>query len=258
MLKNTYSVFPAFLLAVFLFVSAPAKSPEAAGSDLTSRTLPVYSISGQIRSGGAELSGVKVTLSGDSIATSTTDDSGIYHFFNIYEGDTITITPTLANYIFSPPSRTFTNFGGDQNNVNFTATEICPAQNCLTNGRIAFVRGGDIYTSNHAGAELINLTNNPANDTEPFYSPDGSKIVFISNRDGNDEIYLMDAADGGNLTRLTTNTASDFNASFSPGGTKIIFASDRHGNFEIYTMNADGTNPLRLTDNPVVDTAPSF
>jgi len=124
-----------------------------------------------------------------------------------------------------------------------------------------------------------------------------AKIAFDSNRDGNDEIYVMNA-DGTGQTRLTNNAASDvgpawspdgtkiaFNRGFdifvmnadgssqirltssaamniapawSPDGTKIAFHSSRDGNFEIYVMNADGSNPTRLTSNAAGDFAPAW
>jgi WD40 repeat protein len=83
-------------------------------------------------------------------------------------------------------------------------------------------------------------------------------IAFDSNRDGNLEIYSMNA-DGTNPTNLTNNTAADIRPAFSPDGSKIAFQSGRDGNdYEIYSMNADGTNPTRLTNNPAFDAAPAF
>src|SRR5688500_14146475 len=67
----------------------------------------------------------------------------------------------------------------------------------------------------------------------PSWSPDGAKIVFYSERDGNSEIYVMNA-DGSRPTRLTRHPANDGSPSFSPDGTKIAFDTDRDGNFEIY------------------------
>ena len=89
------------------------------------------------------------------------------------------------------------------------------------------------------------------------FSPDGSKIAFYSSRDGNFEIYTMNA-DGTNPTRLTNNAANDFGPSWSPDGSKIVFNSSRDGNFEIYTMNADGTSPTRLTNSSTFEAAPVF
>lgn len=73
------------------------------------------------------------------------------------------------------------------------------------------------------------------------------KIAFASRRDGNDEIYVMDA-DGANPTRITFHPACDVGPAWSPDGARLAFTSRRDGNFEIYSMNADGTNVRRLTD----------
>lgn len=83
------------------------------------------------------------------------------------------------------------------------------------------------------------------------------KIAFTSDRDGNSEIYTMDA-DGGAQTRLTENTAEDFSPTWSPDGTRLAFVSTRDGNAEIYVMNADGTGQTRLTNNPDGDISPKW
>src|SRR5437867_1556082 len=77
------------------------------------------------------------------------------------------------------------------------------------------------------------------------------KIAFASGRDGNFEIYVMNA-DGTDQTRLTNDPAEEFppydwNPSWSPDGTKIAFESNRDGTIEIYVMNAHGTDQTRLT-----------
>ena len=63
------------------------------------------------------------------------------------------------------------------------------------------------------------------------------KIAFQTNRDGNAEIYTMNA-DGTSRVNLTRNPAEDVEPRWSSNGTHIAFASNRTGNFEIYTMNA--------------------
>ena len=83
------------------------------------------------------------------------------------------------------------------------------------------------------------------------------KIVFQSERDGNSEIYVMNA-DGTNQLRLTTNSSFDAEPAFSPGGERIAFMSTRDGNAEIYIMHADGTSQTRLTNSPGADDHPSF
>ncbi|HEV7451875.1 MAG TPA: hypothetical protein VGO16_10900 [Pseudonocardiaceae bacterium] len=91
----------------------------------------------------------------------------------------------------------------------------------------------------------------------PVVSPSEGKIVFQSGRDGNNEIYLMNA-DGSGVTRLTNNPASDTQPALSPDGARIAFTSNRDGNNEIYVMNADGTGLTRLTNNPASDSQPVF
>ena len=84
-----------------------------------------------------------------------------------------------------------------------------------------------------------------------------AQIAFVSNRDRNPEIYVMDI-DGKNQRRLTNNRKNDWNPSWSPDGKQIVFASERDGNREIYVMDADGENQHRLTNNPNEDTYPSW
>ena len=62
----------------------------------------------------------------------------------------------------------------------------------------------------------------------------GSKIVFSSNRDGNYEIYVMNASDGSNQKKLTTNPSGDISPAWSPDASEIAFTSDRDGYYEVY------------------------
>src|SRR5215208_2531616 len=137
------------------------------------------------------------------------------------------------------------------------------------NGQIAFVSltdGNDeIYVMNADGSGLTRLTDDPADDFNPSWSPDGEKIAFGSFRDSNEEsnneeIYVMSADDGSGLTRLTDDPAIDTFANWSPDGEKIAFTSDRDNSIdEIYVMNADdGSDVTRLTDNDADDLAPSW
>jgi len=85
-------------------------------------------------------------------------------------------------------------------------------------------------------------------------TPKQAQIAFVSNRDGNNEIYVMDA-DVKNQRNLTNNPADDWRAAWSPDGRRIAFGSNRDGNGEIYVMDADGNHPRRLTKNAVGDVA---
>ena len=82
-------------------------------------------------------------------------------------------------------------------------------------------------------------------------------VAFSSTRDGNVEVYRMNA-DGTSQTRLTTNNALDGEPAWSPDGTKLVFSSTRTGNGDIYRMNADGTGLLRLTTSSGIDLSPAW
>ena len=83
------------------------------------------------------------------------------------------------------------------------------------------------------------------------------KIAFQSQRDGNPEIYIMNA-DGTNQVRLTFNSVFDGDPAFTRSGEKIAFSSTRDGNQEIYIMHADGSSQTRLTNSPGADAHPTF
>lgn len=80
---------------------------------------------------------------------------------------------------------------------------------------------------------------------EAAFPGTNGKIAFVSNRDGNDEIYTMNP-DGSGQTRLTANPAQDAEPAWSPNGRKIAFVSNRTGSAQVHTMNADGSGARRL------------
>jgi dipeptidyl aminopeptidase/acylaminoacyl peptidase len=83
------------------------------------------------------------------------------------------------------------------------------------------------------------------------------KIVFETNRDGNEEIYTMNADDS-NRVDLTRNPANDADPRWSADGGRIVFASNRSGNHQIYTMNADGSGVTRVTHDSNDDRRPTW
>jgi TolB protein len=97
----------------------------------------------------------------------------------------------------------------------------------------------------------------PVRDGSPAWSPDGTRIAFYSERDGNGEIYVMDA-DGSNVTRLTNTLADEGYPWWSPDGSTLTFDSDEAGGFDIWAMHADGTSPRRLTTHAAREVAASW
>ena len=163
------------------------------------------------------------------------------------------------------------------NPVNLTASPLSGESYCSWSPdgtQIAFVSdrvdvtNPEIYRMDADGSNQTRLTFDAGNDLSPAWSPDGTQIAFSSYRDGNMEIYLMDASDGSNLTRLTYNSSPfpasiDYAPSWSPDGTQIAFQSYRNRsccppnqNIEIYKMDSDGSNQTRLTNDVASDTVP--
>jgi uncharacterized RDD family membrane protein YckC len=95
------------------------------------------------------------------------------------------------------------------------------------------------------GSAMHVLTSNDAADSSPDLFHD-DRIVFVSERDGDPEIYAM-KADGTEQTRLTTSPGADLCPHWSPDGLRIAFASDRTGVRQIFVMDADGGDPRQLT-----------
>ncbi len=83
-------------------------------------------------------------------------------------------------------------------------------------------------------------------NTDPVWSPDGTRILFISRRDGNYEIYVMDH-DGSNQTRLSYTRWDESNPSWSPDGSKILFETEQFKLRQIHTMNPDGSDYRNIT-----------
>jgi Tol biopolymer transport system component len=135
------------------------------------------------------------------------------------------------------------------------------AQDAAPNGKIAFSSSADgdpdIYTMNPDGSELVNLTDafGPWSDDDPNWSPDGSRIAFVSGRGGGEghlsanNVFVMNA-NGTEQVQLTfePDHLLSVQPSWSPDGTKLAFASDREGDdWEIFTMNPDGSEQTNIT-----------
>jgi Tol biopolymer transport system component len=94
-------------------------------------------------------------------------------------------------------------------------------------------------------------------ERDPRYSPDGSHILFISDRTGRSEFWLADA-DGKNPQQLTTNTPAFGSPQWSPDGSRVVFDARVEGNADIFVMNVASGAPRRLTEDPAEDIVPTF
>jgi Tol biopolymer transport system component len=121
-----------------------------------------------------------------------------------------------------------------------------------------------VYVLNSRTGQRVRLTETDSNERTPRWSPDGQRLVFASDRDGNRELYVMDLSvalsDGedAGLINLTQHKAPDWQPAWSPDGSRIAFSSYRDDNWEIYVVDADGSNLERLTDHPENDFSPSW
>ena len=135
--------------------------------------------------------------------------------------------------------------------VCLMSEELCLRNALASNtGRIVFTsrrdRNNEIYVMDADGGNQENLTNHPAYDGQPDWSPDGRKIAFVSGRDGVRQIHVMDA-DGKNPIKLTHGPRRKRYPDWSPDGRKIAFSVDGW-DLHIAVMDADGKNRERLQD----------
>jgi TolB protein len=101
------------------------------------------------------------------------------------------------------------------------------------------------------------ITEAPGDDRSGSWSPAGDRVAFDATRDGDTEIYVVNA-DGSNPVRLTTNPAEDWSPAWSPDGTTIAFTSDRTGIAQVFVMAADASGVIQLTEDPAGNLGPSW
>jgi len=125
-------------------------------------------------------------------------------------------------------------------------------------GKILFSAEGDIFVINADGTGRTQLTDHPAEDFDPVWSPDGTQIAFRSHRDGDEEVYLMNA-DGSDQRNLSNAPSSgDYSPAWSPHGEWIAFMSNRAGNNNIWVIRPDGSDLRQVTDIPGISEYPTW
>ena len=135
-----------------------------------------------------------------------------------------------------------------------------PTRPEITVAAVILVGGLLVTPALGIGDRLLSLIQGkptPLDVQAPAWSRDGRTIVFVSWRDGNGEVYAMDA-DGSSPRNLTQDPAKDAGPAWSPDGRRIAFVSWRDGNSEIYVMNADGSGKRNLTRDRASDDFPTW
>jgi Tol biopolymer transport system component len=122
-------------------------------------------------------------------------------------------------------------------------------------------RNHDIFVMDIETLEIRNLTTNLCSlickNNRPSFSPDGSKISFYSDKDGTNDIFIMDV-DGKNPHNLIKSPHDDRYPSFSPDGAKIVFSSRTSTSWEVFLINSDGSGLQNLTNHSAWDGSPKF
>lgn len=114
----------------------------------------------------------------------------------------------------------------------------------LHGDRIAFVHAEDIWTVPAAGGVARRLTFHEGEEKSPRFSPDGSRIAFTGEYDGNADVYVMNP-EGGNITRLTYHPGADEVIGWHPVRGKVLFRSGRDtpgGYTRLYLIAPDGSD----------------
>jgi TolB protein len=172
----------------------------------------------------------------------------LFFFLGVQSSSTVMVDPVLQ----ATPTNTPT-----------TTVQPRPTQRLRATGQIAFTsnRSGtfEIYVMNADGSNVRRLTDSAANDGQYglTWTRDGKQIVFSSDRGTKDtfQLFIMDG-DGANVSLLAESACCY--PSYSPDGKKIAYASRVNGEWEIFVADANGSNPVNLTNSKAADIQPAW
>ncbi|HIA27415.1 MAG TPA: hypothetical protein EYN79_04735 [Planctomycetes bacterium] len=200
----------------------------------------------------------------DQIYTMNSDGSGLRQISN-------GLGRTTCAYFLYP----------DDSTLLYSSTHLesadCPPPPDRSQGYVwAIYDSYDVFTASAAGGEPTTIVSSPGYDAEATLSPDGSRIVFTSTRDGDLDIYSMNS-DGSDVVRLTATPGYDGGPFYSPDGKKIVYRARhpegeeladyqrlleaglvRPSKMDIFVMDADGKNQRQITDNGAANFCPFF
>ncbi len=169
---------------------------------------------------------------GKKIVYSTISSSG-------YEINILDIDSLINTIITNPTEKPLGNPIWSTDDKYIVCEEYTEVGSALVNS--------DIVRFDVNGQNKITLTNGDGKIRWHTISPDGKKVAFSTDRDGNYEIYTINI-DGSSLKRLTNNNIPDTRPIWSPGSDKIVFSSEQsNNNWQIYIMDSDGSNELLIT-----------
>lgn len=123
---------------------------------------------------------------------------------------------------------------------------------------LSFQGDQEIYLIRSDGTLSRRVTGSRGIDLSPSFSPDGSRMAFVSDRYGNPQIFILDLVSG-QTNRLTYNGNYNTQPSWSPAGDKIAYSSmEKNGEINIFTIRPDGSGSYQLTSGTRENESPSW
>lgn len=183
-----------------------------------------------------------------------------WHTFNILPKWVSTDEITFLSYRYGKPALFLFNvFNGDLTKLFSKSNLSISAVRFKNYFAIPFNKNGsvNIYAVNRKGKIIEKLTNDPNINVSPSFTPDFSKMVFVSNRDGSPQIYIKDLTTNQSPQRLTFDGNYNSSPAVSPDGKKIAYISLKNGMTYLKVMNIDGSNDRIVFEGSNLD-SPSW